>query len=352
MPARQPSKPIEAKSVTGGPPAAPPEALRTSKKSVVSPSKAAPEPASLEPASEVVVEPTEEATPETPGAPAPAAARRRKRARKREIPRGPSKLTLSILAAATILALGGAAALLGLIPSPLARPLASAVAGGMVHPVPAHPMPQPKPPSMPAAANPPEKPVSAKPAAAKLPEANAQPAAAEMPEASASPVATPTAASIASAVAQPVRQAPAAHPVASAPAASAAPAHGASTVEPNEDGAGGDASQALLASARKKLADDDATGAEALIRQALAKDPQDHHAMELLVHALMDQDRGADAVPYARKIVQRRPRRVTYRLLLGDLLLMVGKEAEARSEWGEALKLAPNDPQIKRRLGQ
>jgi len=73
--------------------------------------------------------------------------------------------------------------------------------------------------------------------------------------------------------------------------------------------------------------------------------------MEVLVRALMDQDRGQDAVPFARKMVQRRGRRVPYRLLLGDVLLMVGDEAGARAEWNKALQLAPSDREIKRRLG-
>jgi predicted Zn-dependent protease len=133
-----------------------------------------------------------------------------------------------------------------------------------------------------------------------------------------------------------------------APATAAAQAASAAAAE-NEVGGGG---QAALAAARKKLADDDPQGAETLLRQVLTKYPQDHHAMELLVHALMDQDRGAEALPYARKIVQRRPRRVSYRLLLGDLLLMVGDAPAARAEWLEASTIAPGDPQVKRRLGQ
>ena len=72
--------------------------------------------------------------------------------------------------------------------------------------------------------------------------------------------------------------------------------------------------------------------------------------MELLARALMDQDRGAEAVPYARKIVQRRPKRVPYRLLLGDLLLMTGDQAGAHAEWKQALELDPGNAEIERRL--
>jgi hypothetical protein len=353
--ARQPPMQVEVKAVaSAGPPPAPPEALRSSKKPVLSGKAAVPQPTPEDEAERRATPADDAAVPR-----APTAARARKRARKREIPRGPSKLTLSILASATVLALGGAAALLGLIPSPLARPPASAVAGGMVRPAPvgtevAHPPAQPKPPTMPAAASPAARPNAASSPTAKTPETGATPVvAAKPPEAEAKPATALKPAAAPQAATTPgvaTPEAPAAHAAVAATsvrAASVAP-----PAAPSEDSAGGDASQALIASARKKLADDDAAAAEALLRQALAKDSQDHHAMELLVHALMDQDRGTDALPYARKIVQRRPRRVSYRLLLGDLLLMVGKEPEARSEWSEALKLAPDDVQIKRRLGQ
>jgi Flp pilus assembly protein TadD len=73
--------------------------------------------------------------------------------------------------------------------------------------------------------------------------------------------------------------------------------------------------------------------------------------MDVLARSLMDQDRGADALPFAQKMVQRRGKRVPYRLLLGDLLLMVGNEAGARAEWQKALELDPKDKTIKRRLG-
>jgi predicted negative regulator of RcsB-dependent stress response len=73
--------------------------------------------------------------------------------------------------------------------------------------------------------------------------------------------------------------------------------------------------------------------------------------MELLARALMDQDRGQEALPYARKIVQKRTKRVPYRLLLGDLLLMVGDQAGAKEQWLKALEIAPTDKGIQRRLG-
>ena len=120
--------------------------------------------------------------------------------------------------------------------------------------------------------------------------------------------------------------------------------------EAADEPSGADDSDKVIAAARKLLGSDEPDKAEALMRDVIAKDPQNHHAMEVLARALMDQDRGAEAVPFARKIVQRRGKRVPYRLLLGDLLLMIGDEAGARAEWQQALALAPGNAEIERRL--
>jgi Flp pilus assembly protein TadD len=87
------------------------------------------------------------------------------------------------------------------------------------------------------------------------------------------------------------------------------------------------------------------------MRQGLSHDPDDHHMMEVLVRALIDQDRGKEAVPIARKIVKKRPKRVPYRLLLGDALLMTGDAAGARAEWQAAYQIDPKDRQVRMRLG-
>jgi predicted Zn-dependent protease len=106
-----------------------------------------------------------------------------------------------------------------------------------------------------------------------------------------------------------------------------------------------------LQTARRKLASDDSVGAEAAARKVLASDPQSLPATEILARALVDQERGKDALPFARKLVQRAGKRVPYRLLLGDVLLMTGDEAAARREWERALEIAPYDAEIQRRLG-
>jgi hypothetical protein len=130
----------------------------------------------------------------------------------------------------------------------------------------------------------------------------------------------------------------------------AAPSESATGASPAADSAA--VAKWWLLAARRKLASDDAEGAEAAARKALASQPQSLPATEVLVRALVDQDRGNDALPLARKLVQRAGKRVAFRLLLGDVLLMTGDEAGATREWERALELAPEDAEIKRRLGQ
>jgi hypothetical protein len=106
----------------------------------------------------------------------------------------------------------------------------------------------------------------------------------------------------------------------------------------------------MLRNAKRMLAEDDPEGAEALVRRYLSNDPRSHRAKEVLARALMDQDQGAEAVKYAKQIVKRRRKRVDYRLLLGDALLMTGDAAGAKRQWREAQKLDPGNKDVKMRL--
>jgi hypothetical protein len=272
-------------------------------------------------------------------------------ARRRRLQRGPGPVLLAVLAAAAVVTFGSAAVVIGLARNPFADSPAPIAAS---------------PPPAPAA-----RPRPAKPAAAAKAEAKAVPAVAAKPTSPAAPATAPAPAEAVLAQPRSKETAAAAAPQAPAPQRAAAaadeeepmlvvapeevaqPAVKPVKPEPAAPAAGGDAAstRTLLAAARKALADDEPARAEAAMRQVLEADPLDHHAMELLVRALMDQDRGAEAVPFARKMVQRRAKRVPYRLLLGDVLLMVGDEAGARAEWQAALALEPNDRGIRRRLG-
>lgn len=255
--------------------------------------------------------------------------------RKRGVARGPNKIMLVAVGLAALLSIGTAAAVLGLIPSPI--PLGF---GGDPNATIASEPAKPAPVAKPVAAAPAVKPVNAAPPAAAAPaQASTSVAAAAAPAKPAKPEA-PT-------VAAPPAAKPA--PVAAAPAPKPAPAPAAEA--PADDSTLSADADRLVMAANKKLAADDAAGAEALIRQGLARDPEDHHLIEVLVRALIEQDRGKEAVPLARKIVKKRSKRVPYRLLLGDALLMVGDQAGARAEWQAAYQLDPKDRQVRMRLG-
>jgi hypothetical protein len=268
--------------------------------------------------------------------------------RRRRIEAGPSKGLLIGLGGATLLLLVAALVLLGVMPNPFGDSPAPAqqVRGGApargkpVAAKPAAAAPVATKPAAPAA-------VAAKPTAAAKPAAAAAKAGTAVP---AAPIAAkPVPASAAVAAPAPAPRAPVPAARVEAPAAEAAPARPSS--DEGDDAEAGSGS-GKLSQARKLLAAENPEAAEAIARQVLAADPQDHHAMDVLARSLMDQDRGAEALPMAQKMVARRGKRVPYRLLLGDLLLMVGKEAEARAEWQKALELAPSDKEIQRRLGK
>jgi hypothetical protein len=106
-----------------------------------------------------------------------------------------------------------------------------------------------------------------------------------------------------------------------------------------------------VATARRKLAADDAEGAEELMRQLLQNDPRNDQALDVLARALIDQDRGGAAAAVAEKLVALRPRTVSYWLVLGDALLMKGDDAGAKRAWQKALDLRPDDSGARQRLG-
>jgi predicted negative regulator of RcsB-dependent stress response len=293
-------------------------------------------------------------------------------ARRRRLQRGPRPALLAVLAVAALLVVGTVAVLIGLVDNPLAprpqRVVAMLAKPGAKRPGPA-PIAKPVPEQAAAKRSSAQAELGAQPRSAQ--EAAAAATAVPSAQAAAAEPAVPSAQAAAAEPAVPIMQAAAAEPavpsaqsaaaepavLAAQPAAAEAPPAPAVAAKPvaakvaPEQAKPAAGAAALLTSARKFLADDEPARAEAAMRELLAQDPQDHHAMELLVRALMDQDRGAEAVPFARKMVSRRGKRVAYRLLYGDVLLMAGDEGGARAEWQAALELAPEDREIKRRLG-
>jgi hypothetical protein len=90
--------------------------------------------------------------------------------------------------------------------------------------------------------------------------------------------------------------------------------------------------------------------AEALMRPWLERLPNDHRSAEILTMALIEQGKGADAVPFAEQIVHKRPKRAMYRVLLGDALALTGDQAGAVAAWREALTLEPGSRRARLRL--
>jgi Flp pilus assembly protein TadD len=89
-----------------------------------------------------------------------------------------------------------------------------------------------------------------------------------------------------------------------------------------------------------------------MMLRVIATNPDDHHAMEVLVRAWIAMGRGKDAVGYAELIVKKRPKRAIYRLLEGDAKQLAGDRAGAEAAWRAVLALEPNDPEAKRRLAR
>jgi hypothetical protein len=107
----------------------------------------------------------------------------------------------------------------------------------------------------------------------------------------------------------------------------------------------------LLVAIRAKIAADELSSAEAMARRGVARDPDDHHAMEALVEVLIEETRGVEAVKYAVQIVRKRPKRASYRLLEGDARMLANDRVGAERAWREALALDPSNRDAKRRLG-
>lgn len=240
-------------------------------------------------------------------------------ARAKRLHRGPKPLLLAALSLLVLAAGGVSAVVLEIVPDPFAEPQ----------------------PTMTRGAAPAAKPVvAAKPAAAAPP----------APAAAAAPVQA-SAAQPAEKAAAPAKAAPAPAPaVAPKPVVAAAPPKPVAAAPEIEEATASAGTDQLVALARKALAEENAAAAEGLARRALAKDSDDHHAMEVLARALIDLDRGPEAVQFARRVVEKRKKRVPYRLLLGDALLMVGDEAGARKEWQVAAALEPGNREVAQRL--
>lgn len=85
-------------------------------------------------------------------------------------------------------------------------------------------------------------------------------------------------------------------------------------------------------------------------RQALQVDHGNPHAYEGLARVSLRTGARDEALQYAQRAVQVRPRRAQYRVLLGDVHQAMGNAAEARRAWQEALRVDPHSREARRRL--
>lgn len=110
--------------------------------------------------------------------------------------------------------------------------------------------------------------------------------------------------------------------------------------------------KSMLSRAEKLLRRGDEQAAEPLFRAVLEKEPDEHHAMEGLVEILLKRGAATEALLLAKRIVRKRSRRASYRLLYGDALAQSGDRAGAEEQWKEALRLSPGNAAALRRLQQ
>ncbi|HET8938128.1 MAG TPA: tetratricopeptide repeat protein [Polyangiales bacterium] len=121
------------------------------------------------------------------------------------------------------------------------------------------------------------------------------------------------------------------------------------TLEEITDLASPEATQAI-ATARAALRAGRPKDAEAVLRPLLEKNPDDYHVAEVMAQALLARGAAVEAVGLAQRIVKKRPKRASYRVLLGDALRRAGDEPSAKLAYKEALALDPKMRQAQRRL--
>jgi hypothetical protein len=105
-----------------------------------------------------------------------------------------------------------------------------------------------------------------------------------------------------------------------------------------------------LSAARTELKAGRVKEAEALLRPMLDKHPDDPHLSEALAQTLLARGAAVEAVAYAQKSVKKRPKRASYRVLLGDALRRAGDEPSAKLAYREALALDPKAREAQKRL--
>jgi predicted Zn-dependent protease len=152
---------------------------------------------------------------------------------------------------------------------------------------------------------------------------------------------------------QPAAPEPALPAVPTMTAEEAAPAHNAADSEAEEaaDPPSVDTAS-VISAAKSELRSNNPTAAEALLQPLLEANPDDHHIAEIMARALLARGDAGKALSLTQRIVRKRPKRASYRVLLGDALRRAGDEAGAQAAYREALALDPNERDAQRRLSR
>ena len=108
--------------------------------------------------------------------------------------------------------------------------------------------------------------------------------------------------------------------------------------------------KSMLRKAEKLQRRGDDGSAEPIFRAVLRLKPDEHHAMEGLAKILLKRNAGSEALPLTERIVRKRSKRASYRLLYGDALAQTGDQAKAVEQWQKAVRLSPSNTAARNRL--
>ena len=86
----------------------------------------------------------------------------------------------------------------------------------------------------------------------------------------------------------------------------------------------------------------------ALLENAATRHPDHPRLLATLSRGLHEAGRGADALPWLKKLAALEPRKAEHPTNRGHVLVRLGRHAEAASAFAESLSLAPADTDVRR----
>jgi tetratricopeptide (TPR) repeat protein len=112
----------------------------------------------------------------------------------------------------------------------------------------------------------------------------------------------------------------------------------------------GRSADSLVREAEALVRQDQLARAAPLFERAFELDPDDNHVLIGMARVYISRGDGARAVELAEAGVRMRPRRVEYRIVLGDAHRLAGNVEEARAAWTRARQLEPSNRAARERL--